>query len=97
MVTVGNVITSMRLLSSSDWRAFVESVSLVDPVLADDPALAYSRMDFATRDRYRHVIEKIAKRVKVSRLKLRKRRWRWLERQLSKSSWTRASITLATI
>lgn len=65
-VTVGNIITSMRLLSTLDWKEFFESVSQIDPILAGDPAGAYSLMDFATRDRYRHVIEKISKRTKVS-------------------------------
>ncbi|HVG38086.1 MAG TPA: hypothetical protein VM870_02295, partial [Pyrinomonadaceae bacterium] len=70
-VTVGNIITSMRLLSTLDWRDFVESVSLLDPLLArQDPAGAYAGMDFATRDRYRHVIERIAKRSRVEELKV---------------------------
>lgn len=64
--TVGNIITSMRLLSNLDWKDFFESVSKIDPVLAQDPAGAYSSMDFTTRDRYRHVIEKLARRAKLS-------------------------------
>src|SRR5258708_7471491 len=63
-VTVGNIITSMRLLSTLDWKDFFETVSLIDPELAKDPAGMYSRMDFATRDRYRHVIERISKGAK---------------------------------
>src|SRR6267142_6168269 len=65
-VTVGNIITSMRLLSTLDWRAFFESVSLIEPLLGQDPAGAYSKMEFASRDRYRHVIEKISKRTNSS-------------------------------
>ncbi|MDX6384271.1 MAG: cyclic beta,2-glucan synthetase, partial [Blastocatellia bacterium] len=63
-VTVGNIITSMRLLSTLDWKDFFETVSLIDPELSQDPAGVYSRMDFATRDRYRHVVERISKRAK---------------------------------
>ncbi|HSE38567.1 MAG TPA: carbohydrate-binding protein, partial [Blastocatellia bacterium] len=62
--TVGNIITSMRLLSTLDWEDFFESVSNVDPILAEDPIGAYSLMNFATRDAYRHVIEKIARRAR---------------------------------
>ncbi len=69
-VTIGNIITSMRLLSTLDWQEFFESVSLVDPLLAKDPADAYADMEFASRDRYRHVVERISKRVKVSELKV---------------------------
>src|SRR5436305_1534019 len=65
-VTVGNIITSMRLLSTLDWKDFFETVSLIDPELARDPAGVYSRMDFATRDRYRHVIERVSKGTKKS-------------------------------
>jgi cyclic beta-1,2-glucan synthetase len=65
-VTVGNIITSMRLLSTLDWRDFFETVSLIDPELAKDPGAVYSRMDFATRDRYRHVIERISKGAKLN-------------------------------
>ena len=69
-VTVGNIITSMRLLSTLDWRDFFESVSLVDPLLGEDPAEVYARMNFQTRDRYRHVIERIAKRTGADELEV---------------------------
>jgi cyclic beta-1,2-glucan synthetase len=58
-VTVRNVITSMRLISSFDWAEFVEAVSLVDDVLRTHGP--YARMDFATRDRYRHAVEELAR------------------------------------
>lgn len=63
-VSVGNSITSLRFLSSHDWRKFVADQSLVEKTLAMDPAGAYANMDFATRDRYRHAVEAIAKRSK---------------------------------
>jgi cyclic beta-1,2-glucan synthetase len=72
-VTVGNIITSMRLLSTIDWRGFVESVSLTEPILGADPAGAYAEMDFATRDRYRHVIERIARRAGANELDVARR------------------------
>jgi cyclic beta-1,2-glucan synthetase len=69
-VTVGNIITSMRLLSTLDWRDFFESVSLIEPLLGEDPAGAYSKMEFASRDRYRHVIERISKRTRSDELEV---------------------------
>jgi cyclic beta-1,2-glucan synthetase len=69
-VTVGNIITSMRLLSTLDWRDFFESVSLIEPLLGADPAGAYAQMEFATRDRYRHVIERISKRTRSNELEV---------------------------
>ena len=59
-VTVRNVITSMRLISWFDWAEFVEGLSLVDKVLRDGSS--FGSMDFVTRDRYRHAIEKLARR-----------------------------------
>ena len=58
-VTVRNVITSMRLISTLDWADIFESVSLVDAVLRADSRFA--EMDFPTRDRYRHAIEELAR------------------------------------
>jgi cyclic beta-1,2-glucan synthetase len=72
-VSVANLITSMRLLSSMGWKAFFESVSLVDQILETDPQGSYGQMDFATRDRYRHVVEKIAKKIGISELSVAKK------------------------
>ncbi len=69
-VTVGNIITSMRLLSTLDWNDFFEKVSLIEPLLGKDPAGVYSRMEFAARDRYRHVIERISKRTRANELEI---------------------------
>jgi len=60
-VSVGNNIKSFRFLESMDWRAFVEETSAVEKALNMDPFGTYRRMDFATRDRYRHSVERIAK------------------------------------
>ncbi len=72
-VTVGNIITSMRLLSTLDWREFFESVSLIEPILEKDPADVYSKMDFATRNRYRNTIERIGKRANAGELMIAER------------------------
>ena len=60
-VSISNSISSLRFLGSNDWRAFVEAQSLIEQTLREDPAGVYSRMDFATRDRYRHIVETMAK------------------------------------
>ncbi len=63
-LAIGNVITSMRLVSSIDWTVFFERTSLVEQVLREDPSGAYPLMDFPTRDRYRHAVEGLAKRAR---------------------------------
>ena len=61
-VSIGNTIGSLRFLGAMDWREFVETMSLVERKLREDPLGAYGAMDFFTRDRYRHVVEDIARR-----------------------------------
>ena len=58
-VTVRNIITSMRLVSTLDWAKIFESTSLVDAALRAESDFA--EMDFPTRDRYRHAIEELAR------------------------------------
>ena len=60
-VSMSNSIGSLRFLGAMDWRVFVETQSVVEQTLRQDPAGVYSTMNFSTRDRYRHVIEEIAK------------------------------------
>ena len=62
-VSIGNTISSLRFLGAIDWREFVETMSVVEKVMRTDPSGAYVYMDFSTRDRYRHVIESVAKRT----------------------------------
>jgi cyclic beta-1,2-glucan synthetase len=63
-VAIGNSIGSLRLLGATDWRDFVEAMSVVEHTLRGDAD--YGAMDFATRDRYRHVVEAIARRAAMS-------------------------------
>jgi cellobiose phosphorylase len=62
-LSMSNSIGSLRFLSAMDWREFVESMSTVERTLREDPAGIYSGMSFTTRDRYRHVVEEIAKKT----------------------------------
>jgi cyclic beta-1,2-glucan synthetase len=65
-VSISNSIGSLRVLGAMDWRDFVESQSLVEQALLGDPEGVYGRMDFATRDRYRHATETIARKGRMS-------------------------------
>jgi cellobiose phosphorylase len=64
-VSVSHSIASLRFLSALDWKEFVETLSGVESILRADPADVYSGMDFATRDRYRHAIESIARQSRI--------------------------------
>ncbi len=65
-VSISNSIGSLRVLGATDWRDFVETMSVVEQTLRADPNGVYGRMDFATRDRYRHATESIAKRGRLA-------------------------------
>ena len=60
-VSISNSIGSLRFISSMEWRKFVESMSVIEQTLRGRHGDIYADMDFATRDHYRHVIERIAK------------------------------------
>ena len=65
-VSISNSIGSLRLLGAKDWRNFVETNSIVEQTLREDNRGIYGSMDFSTRDRYRHVVEHIAKKSKIA-------------------------------
>ncbi|HEV2682657.1 MAG TPA: cyclic beta 1-2 glucan synthetase, partial [Rhodanobacter sp.] len=69
-VSISNSIGSLRALSAIDWRDFVEHSSLVEQCLREDPAGVYAAMDFATRDRYRHVVEALARHHRLTELEV---------------------------
>lgn len=60
-VSVRNCIGTLRFLGATDWRDFVEALSSVEQTFRSDPSGTYPLMDFATRDRYRHVVETLSK------------------------------------
>lgn len=59
--SIGNVVTSLRMLILLDWREVFDEQARVERELAKDPAGAYASMDFETRNRYRGVVEEIAR------------------------------------
>jgi len=60
-ISIANSIGSLRFIGNMDWRNYVESLSVVEQTLKEDPAEMYAAQDFATRDRYRHAIEDMAR------------------------------------
>jgi len=69
-VSMGNSITSLRFISTLDWKIIFEELSQVEQILKQDPEGIYPQMDFASRDSYRHEVEKLSKRLKVSEIKV---------------------------
>jgi cyclic beta-1,2-glucan synthetase len=72
-VSVGNCVTSLRLLSVLDWPVFFERTSLVEAILHDDPGEVYANQDFPTKDRYRRMVERLARGSHTSELEVARR------------------------
>ncbi|HEV8051280.1 MAG TPA: hypothetical protein VGP47_02215, partial [Parachlamydiaceae bacterium] len=64
--SIANVISSLRRLEQMNWREIFDDVSLVEKKLCMDPAHKYAEMDFPTKDKYRHTVEKLARLSKMS-------------------------------
>jgi cyclic beta-1,2-glucan synthetase len=91
--TVRNVITSMRLISAFDWAAFFESVSLVDDALAVHPG--YQAAEFATRDRYRHAVEELARGTRLAEVEVARRAVRHAATAAAAAATTTAPLAAA--
>lgn len=69
-ISISNSIDSLRFIGATDWKDFVESLSIVEKILRKDPTETYHMQDFATRDRCRHAIEAIARMSTCSESKI---------------------------
>ncbi|MCL4176987.1 MAG: cyclic beta 1-2 glucan synthetase [Verrucomicrobia bacterium] len=72
-VSVSHSIASLRFLSGMNWKEFVETLSRVERTLRSDPAGVYHAMDFATRDRYRHAVESLARHSQLPEAEVARR------------------------
>ena len=57
---VARAIANLGVIATIQWNDFFDRTSHVEAILRRDPAGVYSRMDFDTRDRYRHAVEQLA-------------------------------------
>ncbi len=63
---VAGCVRTLWALEAISWKAFVETASRTEAALRQDPAGVYSRMDLATRDRYRLELNRMASRAKLT-------------------------------
>jgi cellobiose phosphorylase len=62
LASMANCIASLRFVNATEWHEFVETHSQTEKILRAEPAGVYGRMDFNTRDEYRHAVEALARR-----------------------------------
>ena len=65
---MSNLLSNIKKIGSMNWSQFFETVSLVQRVLHDDPSGTFEKMDFESRDKYRHEVEILAERYDLSEL-----------------------------
>jgi cellobiose phosphorylase len=63
--SMANSIASLRFVNATEWHTFVEAHSATEEILRGEPAGVYGRMDFTTRDEYRHAVEAMARRLHI--------------------------------
>ena len=66
--TVRQIIHSLRVMPDIDWTKIFEKSSLVDRALNRYPL--YRKMDFPTRNAYRDVIERVARRSPLTEVEI---------------------------
>ncbi|HET7411781.1 MAG TPA: glucoamylase family protein, partial [Pararhizobium sp.] len=67
-VTMGNIVRSLRKIDDIDWAVWFEGMSAVDEVLRQ--SADFAELDFASRDRYRKAVEKLAQRCTLSEIEV---------------------------
>lgn len=65
-ISIGNCISSLRLISSWDWKELFENLSSVEKILIQDPSNIYIYQDFETKNHYRKELQKLSKKYGVS-------------------------------
>ncbi|MGB8831136.1 MAG: hypothetical protein WCC95_03215, partial [Candidatus Sulfotelmatobacter sp.] len=57
---VQDQIRSVQEIKQASWKSVIEPLILFDQILREDPAGAYARMDYESREQYRKSLVKIA-------------------------------------
>ena len=63
----GVCVRSLRDIGQTSWKEVIEPLVLFDRILRQDPAGAYARMDFESRDLYRTEVANIAEYSDLTR------------------------------
>ncbi|MDT8718698.1 cyclic beta 1-2 glucan synthetase [Clostridium sp. 19966] len=64
-LSLGNSITSIRNVTSLNWKDTFERLNYAEAILRADPSGVYANMDFESRDYYRHKLEMLARKFGV--------------------------------
>lgn len=68
--SMGNAVTSLKGASTLDWNRVFEELSLADEILQGDKI--FGEMDRASRNHYRRQVQALAKKLRVSEIRVAK-------------------------
>lgn len=60
-----SMLNSLLRVTTLEWKAFFQNVCLVESILRTDPAGAYEKMDYESRDSYRTAIAQLSVRSQL--------------------------------
>ena len=67
-ISLGYGITSLRGISSFNWKNIFESICIVEKVLKQDPLGIYGKMDSSSKNYYRNEVKKLANRFNIQEI-----------------------------
>jgi hypothetical protein len=67
---INDAVRSLQEIKQTSWKTIIEPLILFDHILREDPAGAYPRMDYETRELYRRQLRNIAQRSDCSEMKV---------------------------
>ncbi|SRR5579883_3128032 len=85
------VLTSIKKINDTAWKEFFESVSSTHRILAGDPAGAYARMDFDSRQQYREAVAQLARRSTLAESEIAEAAIDFCEDAFERSDGSRAA------
>ena len=72
-VSIGNCITSIKVLQRINFIDIFEKINEVDDILKKDPIGIYEKMDYKTKIEYRNTIKQISRKTKISEIYIAKK------------------------
>ena len=68
--SIGSTIGSLRIIDSINWKRFFYETSEVEKLLMKDPSGTYEKMEFKSKDYYRHRVEELSRMFNTSEKKI---------------------------
>lgn len=85
-ISLGYGITSLRNTSQFNWKNVFDSICIIEEVLNQDPLETYEKMDYSSKNYYRHEVQKLARKFNVQEIFLSKKILEFAKEEWEKGS-----------